>query len=649
MLSDDIPNIANNHAIQIETLDSNSLLTAASANDSGPLKRPLSSLSFGLNYYYSGKQLDASDFKITNLAIHIINGILIYIIALYLIKALNIPARITLPEKPLALFIAAAWALHPIQLTAVLYIVQRMASMSALFALAGLLVFIIGRIRFTEKKPYAAAQMYIGIGLGTLLGALCKENALLLPYLALVIEISILSNLSLTNQKQKKQLTIFYSLTAGIPAILALLFLSMNPGIIFNGYSFRDFTLSERVMTESRILMLYIVQILYPAIQNLTLHHDNIEISRSLLQPWTTLVACLSIIASVVLSLRFRKKQPILAFAILWFLAAHAMESSILPLVLMYEHRNYLASFGIIFAAGYYIYILINQLSNKPLITTGTPIMIIICLTALTHVRSNIWSSPETLTYFDVKNHPDSAQAHSSRAKHLLQSHGDILEIYEHLRASSKLNPSDPTSLMTMQQLLAALKSQITNGEWINNPTTNQPSSYDDKPIINSIYIDKLAQHINQETNARLKHQKISAATAMALKSSSECAVKSQAPQCLAVINEIQEWLDSALQNQSLPGNQRPIIYAARAWINAYKGDIDLAYNDLDAAYQEQPQEVYLLIEKLTLHITLQEREKADLLIQKIESHPSLSLHHIRTLKNIKHALNKPQKNIIDH
>ena len=228
-VSDDIPNIVSNPALKINTLDGDSLLTAATANDSGPLKRPLASLSFGLNYYFSGKQLNAQHFKTTNLAIHIFNGILVYLVAFYLIKILNSSTKITLPEKSLALVVAAVWALHPIQLTAVLYVVQRMTSMSALFVLAGLLVFIMGRIRLTEQKPYAVAQMYIGIGLGTLLGALCKENALLLPYLALVIEITILSNLSNNNQRQRKQIIVFYSLSTALPAVLGLIYLASLP------------------------------------------------------------------------------------------------------------------------------------------------------------------------------------------------------------------------------------------------------------------------------------------------------------------------------------------------------------------------------------------------------------------------------------
>ncbi len=635
-LSDDIPNIVSNPALQVNTLDSNSLLTAATANTSGPLGRPLASLSFGLNYYFSGKQLDASDFKTTNLGIHIFNGILVYLIVFYLIKTLNRSLKKTLSETSFPLFVAAMWVLHPIQLTAVLYAVQRMASMSALFVFAGLLIFIIGRIRLSEQKPYAVAQMYIGIGLGTLLGALCKENALLLPYLALVIEITILSNLYSEHKQQRKQIITFYTLTTALPAVLALIYLGNHSDRILASYATRDFTLSERLMTESRVLLLYVTQLLYPVLQNFSLYHDNVEISRALLQPWTTLIAIISILTSAVLSILIRKKHPIIAFSILWFLVAHAMESSIFSLVLMYEHRNYVASFGIIFAAGYYTYLVINKFSKKPLITIGTPIIIILCLTGLTNVRSNIWSSQSTLSYFNIKNNPNSAQAHASRAIYILDSHGDTREAYEQLSATASLNQSDTSSLMAMLQLLEIIKTQTILGERDTETPAVQPANYYDTLIINRKYIDQLHNIIDTETSHRLSTQKLSVTATLALRNSTDCAVKGRAPQCLAIIDEIRNWLDIALQNKTLPAGQRPIILASRARINAYQGRLESAINDLDRAYREQPQEIYLLIEKLTLLTTLHDWEGSKSLIQQIETHPFLAGHHKLALTKAK-------------
>lgn len=624
-VSDDIPNIVNNPAIQIDTLDSNNLMTAATANKSGPLGRPLSSLSFGLNYYFSGQQLDAGDFKITNLVIHISNGILVYLIALYLIKALKISINIKIPEKHFAIIVAAIWTLHPIQLTAVLYAVQRMTSLSALFVLAGLLIFVIGRMRLYENKAYATTLMYIGIGIGTLLGSLCKENALLLPYLALAIEITIFSKLT-CGQQQKKAIT-FYALTAVIPAILAVIYLTIHPERIFAGYTVRDFTITERLMTESRVVLLYISYILFPAIQNLTLYHDTIEISRSLINPWTTLPALIIISSSAILSFWFRHKTPILTFSVLWFLTAHSMESTVFPLILMYEHRNYVASFSIIFAACYYGLAILNHLINTPIIKTCAPILVVLCMTALTHVRSEIWSDSSTLSYFNVKNSPNSAQAHASRAIYLLE-HGDKQEAYKHLSTSSRLNQSDTSSPMAMLQLLTTFRLLTAEGKLETQATQKTPQNYHAPLVLNIDYMTKLHNIIDNEIRHRLINQQLSIPTTLALRSSTDCAVKGLAAQCLAIIDEIYDWLEIALQKETLPDRQRPILFASRARIHAYQGRIKLAIDDLDTAYQEQPKDIYLLIDKLTLLITLHDWDNTRALIDKIKNHPHIERHH---------------------
>lgn len=637
-VADDIPNIVINQSLQIESLDSNSLLGAASANESGPLKRPLSSLSFALNYYFSGKQLIASDFKATNLAIHITNGILVYLIAFHLIKILSASRQKHLPFKAIALFIACVWALHPIQLTAVLYPVQRMASLSAMFVFAGLLLYIIGRTRLSANKPYALTQMYAGIALGTLLGALCKENALLLPYLALAIELTLFSKLAITEKKLHKRVIIFYTITVIIPAILALLYLATHPGRIMDGYAARDFTLTERLMTEARIQFIYLKQLLYPVLSHFSLHHDNIAISKGMLQPWTTLVSTIAIFLLATFSLLKRKTQPILSFAILWFFIAHAMESTIFALLPMYEHRNYVASFSIAFCTCYYIYVALGKLSTKTLFRIAPPIIIILCLAFITHTRSEIWSTENSLTYFGIKNNPDSSIAQSERAKYILQSYGSPIEAYEHLRISSKLDHSNPIALMTMQKILTAIRLEIENNRKIEEPKISMQANYYSPFIENGNYITQLHPLINEEIEFRLRNGKISAGTTLALRAHSDCATSGKNPPCEAIINDIIKWTEITLKNQSVSPKQRAIIHTAHAKIRAYLGDIDGALEDLDLAYQEQPDEVYLLIEKLTLLIALKDWENAKKLIETIDSHQSLSTHHIPHLERAKHA-----------
>ena len=141
---DDESNILQNEGVQLENFSADSIRQAMGGGIAGPLGRPISQLSFALNYYFSG--FNPFVFKATNLVIHCLNGILVFFIAQYLIR-LTHPKIIARDGMLLAGFVAAAWLLHPIQVTSVLYVVQRMTSLSALFLFAAMLLHIAARER----------------------------------------------------------------------------------------------------------------------------------------------------------------------------------------------------------------------------------------------------------------------------------------------------------------------------------------------------------------------------------------------------------------------------------------------------------------------------------------------------------------------
>ncbi|MDR1848793.1 MAG: hypothetical protein LBQ75_02015, partial [Zoogloeaceae bacterium] len=143
---DDTGNIINNSALAITSLDFASLNAAAWSGDAGPLGRPLSVLSFALNYYFAG--LDSFYFKLTNLILHLINTLLVFFLARIIfsgfLKQRTTPECLTKnPDFPTqgALMAAALWGMNPLNLTSVLYVVQRMVSLSTLFGLAALLLY----------------------------------------------------------------------------------------------------------------------------------------------------------------------------------------------------------------------------------------------------------------------------------------------------------------------------------------------------------------------------------------------------------------------------------------------------------------------------------------------------------------------------
>ena len=100
---------------------------------------------------------------------------------------------------------------------------------------------------------------------------------------------------------------------------------------------------TERLLTQPRILLFYLSQIAYPVPNRLSIEHD-VEISRSLIDPWTTLPSIIVVTATIVFALFQVRRRPMASFAILFFFLNHAIESSVIPLELIFEHRNYLPS-----------------------------------------------------------------------------------------------------------------------------------------------------------------------------------------------------------------------------------------------------------------------------------------------------------------
>ena len=144
-------------------------------------------------------------------------------------------------QSYLPLVVAAVWLLHPIQLTSVLYVVQRMTSMAAFFVLLGLVVFVLGRIRLESGRGHGLTLMFVGLAGGVGLGFLCKQNAVLLPFYAFLVELFFFRHEALA-RAARRRLYGFYAVTVVLPAVLAVVGLVVAWDTIAAGYIFRDFT-----------------------------------------------------------------------------------------------------------------------------------------------------------------------------------------------------------------------------------------------------------------------------------------------------------------------------------------------------------------------------------------------------------------------
>lgn len=408
-LFDDYPNIVENKDLQIQGLTIPDLARAALASPSSELKRPLASLSFAANFFTTG--LDAFWMKVTNLLIHLMNGVLIYILSAVLIEAARTsgaPNQSAQQRDPrwIALIITAGWLLLPINLTAVLYVVQRMESLANLFVLLGLWGYVSARQKMqTDGHGFVAAIS--ALALGTAAGLLSKETAVMTPLYALLIEWTLFRARSQNRRRDYRVVGLFLVVLV-IPLIVGL---SWQLPRILNAstWATRNFDLQQRLMTETRVVIDYIQWTLLPTPSALSFYHDDYPISTGWLSPWTTLLCSLLLAALASFAVMIRRRAPLVALGIALFMGAQLLTATILPLELVYEHRNYFASFGLllalipILAAGRNLPALVPRL----VLLTG-----LICLwIAGTISTAAAWGSPLVLAQTLAQRAPNSPRA----------------------------------------------------------------------------------------------------------------------------------------------------------------------------------------------------------------------------------------------
>jgi hypothetical protein len=193
-----------------------------------------------------------------------------------------------------------------------------------------------------------------------------------------------------------------------LPLIAGLAYLLTHPGML--GYQGRPFTLDERLLTQPRVLWLYLRWLFIPDISAFGLFHDDIPVSTGFLSPPSTILAIIALVALLVAAIAYRRKAPFFSFAVLFFLANHLLESSIIPLEMVFEHRNYLASLGPLLFLAYVVTIASARMNVRPLaMVLGA--LLLASYTFVTYVRVDNWSSYESFIFSSAENHPDSPRS----------------------------------------------------------------------------------------------------------------------------------------------------------------------------------------------------------------------------------------------
>lgn len=411
---------------------------------SGPTGRPISLLSFLID----ANTWPASpySFKYTNLMIHLFNGVLLYWAILLLLKNYNYKESKSIW---IALVASAIWLLHPYFVSTTLYVVQRMAQLATLFSLVG----IVGYLKCRLSIPFRPVRAYIGmvffLGLGTVFATYSKENGALLPFLILVIEFC-------NPNKMNRPIWQWRAFFLWLPSIAILVVLSKYITFAEDPWPNRNFNMIERLYSESRILCEYLFNLLIPQVELRGLYQDAFIVSKSIFNPITTLYSIVFLLALLFLALFFKKRYPLFALGILFFLTAHLMESTVIGLELYFEHRNYLAAIFLFLPIVSGLALLKDRIDAR--LVNLIVIFILGGLSFFTYERAKLWGNTPALELYWAQNSPNSPRAQSSIAG-MLFDQGRVLEANLFLETAIQRMPE--SALLNMRLLLQKVYSDI--------------------------------------------------------------------------------------------------------------------------------------------------------------------------------------------
>jgi Flp pilus assembly protein TadD len=423
---DDTNNILENPHIRLTRLTLKDITRAGLEGPSS--QRPVAIISFALNYYFH--RYNVLGYRLVNILIHVMTGVLLYLFAKTTLDVLSLPTRYKF-HGWIPFFTALIWLVHPIQTQSVTYIVQRMNSMAAMFYLLSLLLYANARRGRDKRKKWV---LFSGCILSGILSLGSKEIAATLPFVIFLYEWYFFQKLSWN--WLRRHLLPFAAILMFF-AVASYIYLGGHPlEKILMAYEAGNFTLTERVLTEFRVVIYYISLLLFPHPSRLNLDYD-FPISHSLIDPLTTVLSLGIITGMIGLAFCLVKKDRLLSFAILWFFGNLVIESSVIGLYIIFEHRSYLPSMLVSMAA-----VTLSYRYLKPKWLN----LVVLCAVAIlfsfwTYERNGIWRDDVTLWRDCVEKSPKKARPHNNLGNALVR-RGKVNEAVGHYIEALRIKPN---------------------------------------------------------------------------------------------------------------------------------------------------------------------------------------------------------------
>jgi tetratricopeptide (TPR) repeat protein len=419
---DDEPNITDNPRLHMTQISWEQVERALFSDRNNPkaLYRPIACLSFALNHYFGG--LDVFGYHLVNVLIHLITSIFLFLFIFHTLHLPSLEGRYASGSYSIALLATLLWAIHPLHTQAVTYIVQRMALLAGMFYVMAMYFYLKAR---TRQKSVSKSFFFAMCVIAFAMAVGSKENAAILPLSLFVYEILLIQKILMHHFKKNLKWLI---LVFGVILLFAFPY-TYNKGEnllhFLSGYENRPFTLGQRLLTEPRVIVSYLSLLFYPVPNRLSITHP-FQASTSFLHPLSTLFSILFIFGVAGYAIFLAKKRPILSFCILFFILNHLIEATILPLELVFEHRNYIPSMLLFLPISVGFYNLMEIYLSRRLMRDVLSVFMVLLIIGLghaTYMRNFVWKNEKSLWTDAAEKAPDQFRPHHNLGRYY-QDHG---------------------------------------------------------------------------------------------------------------------------------------------------------------------------------------------------------------------------------
>ena len=383
-------------------------------NGESGLYRPVTTLSYLLNYAIFENGSHPAGYHWINLSLHAANTLLVFGLAWRLLRE-RAGARQT------AFCIALLWAVHPVLTESVTNIVGRADLLAGVAVLSGLLLYLLS----AEATGWRRYACFTGLAAATAFGVFSKESAVVLPALIVLYELA-------CGKQWRRMLPACLATLVPIGWMLwqraAVLSASLPAEYPFTDNPIAGAGFWTARLTAIQVLARYLQLAIWPIRLSADYSYSQIPLVHGSLEDWMSWIAVACAAAGTVIL--WRRSRAAFFFAGFAFLNLLPASNLLFPIgAIMAERFLYLPLAGLVAAA----VILIDAAGGRFRLP-GALIVICACVIAAglgvrTWIRNADWTDDITMATAGVQASPRSFKFHRLLAASLLQadaSHRDL-------------------------------------------------------------------------------------------------------------------------------------------------------------------------------------------------------------------------------